>query len=72
MPVYEYECAKCGETTEAIRPMRDADEPQPCDKCGSAKTSRKHSVFMTAAPKSGPGPAMGGGGCGAGCGCHPH
>jgi len=77
MPVYEYECPRCGEVTEAIRTMRNADEPVACEKCGHAQTSRKHSVFMTAAPRSGGGagdfgPAMGGGGCGAGCGCHPH
>ena len=72
MPVYEYECPKCGEVTEAIRPMRDADAPLACAKCGHAKTLRKHSVFMAAASKPAGSAPSAGGGCGPGCGCHLH
>ena len=53
MPVYEYECARCGATTELLRPMRDMDQPAACAQCGSKKTRRAHSVF-TAGAGSGP------------------
>lgn len=45
MPVYEYECGDCGERTEAIRLIRQADDPIECEHCGSARTGRVHSVF---------------------------
>jgi putative FmdB family regulatory protein len=75
MPVYEYECAKCEQVTEAIRKMADADVAMPCEHCGSAKTSRKHSLFMAGAASQPQGYAPPrndmSGGCGAGCACHP-
>ncbi len=59
MPVYEYVCEKCGKTTEALRPMRDADSPIVCEHCKSKKVHRAHSVFAAAvkesAPAAGPG-----------------
>ena len=75
MPVYEYECPACDHVTEAIRRMADADTPQACEKCGSAKTGRKHSVFSAqgggqqapAAPGACAMPGMGGGCCGGMC-----
>ena len=64
MPVYEYECADCRQTTEALRRMADADEPLACEGCGSEKTRRKHSVFAAAgASESGDVPLPMGGGC---------
>lgn len=64
MPVYEYVCADCGATTESLRRMADADQPQKCSKCGSGKTKRAHSVFATSAGgKETPSLPMGGG-CG--------
>lgn len=51
MPVYEYECAKCEHVTESLRAMRDMDAPIVCEKCGSEKTHRVHSVV--AAPVAG-------------------
>ena len=63
MPVYEYVCAACGTTTEALRRMADADQPQKCGKCGSEKTKRAHSVFATAAGGKEVSMPMGGG-CG--------
>ncbi|MCC6680547.1 MAG: zinc ribbon domain-containing protein [Phycisphaeraceae bacterium] len=74
MPVYEYQCSKCGHVTEAVRTMSAADEALPCEKCGS-KTTRQHSIFQAAAGKSSSSsslPSGGGGGCGPGCGCHMH
>lgn len=49
MPVYEYECEKCGNVTEALRKMAEADAPQPCESCGSEKTHRIRSVFTATA-----------------------
>jgi putative FmdB family regulatory protein len=65
MPVYEYQCDKCGHTTESIRAMRDADEAIACESCGSKKTHRAHSVFSAATSQpSGGLPMTGCGRCG--------
>ncbi len=40
MPVYEYVCNDCEQSTEAIRRMADADEPMVCEHCGSKRTQR--------------------------------
>lgn len=45
MPVYEYECSDCGQVTEVIRSMSQADAPLACGSCGASKTKRKHSIF---------------------------
>lgn len=49
MPVYEYECSDCERVTEALRPIRDADEPIDCEHCGGRRTHRAHSVFAAGA-----------------------
>ena len=49
MPMYEYECEKCGKVTELLRSMKDADEAAKCVHCGSAKIKRMHSVFSASA-----------------------
>ncbi|MCC5828186.1 MAG: zinc ribbon domain-containing protein [Phycisphaeraceae bacterium] len=48
MPIYEYQCNKCGKVTEALRRMAEADQPQPCEHCGHKTTHRMHSVFAAA------------------------
>ena len=45
MPMYEYECAACGQVTESLRPMAKADGPLACEHCGHEQTHRVHSVF---------------------------
>lgn len=45
MPVYEYVCDKCDARMELLRKMSDADAPVQCEKCGSTKVARVHSVF---------------------------
>lgn len=81
MPVYEYTCAQCRHVTEAIRRMADADKPQPCEECGSGRTTREFSLFNAghSGPSAGdPGPCglpMGGppgmgGCCGGACSGH--
>lgn len=67
MPIYEYNCEKCEHTTEALRPMSQADTPLACEACGSGKTTRRQSEFAAGASKSGTGSMPsppGGGGCG--------
>ena len=43
MPVYDYECARCGPFTE-MRPMAECDLPHECPQCGK-KVPR---AFLTA------------------------
>lgn len=65
MPVYEYQCDKCGKVTESLRRMSDADGPLACEHCGSRKMHRMHSVFSAASGVSASGgEAMPMGGCG--------
>ena len=70
MPFYEYVCADCEAVTEVMRSMEDADETPTCEHCGSEKTARKISLFMTASDATPEMPS--GGGCcsGGACGCH--
>ena len=56
MPIYEYECAKCGARTEQLI-RNPADVPKKCPTCGSGKLSKalsSFSVSMAAAPKHEP------------------
>ncbi len=46
MPIYEYVCLDCGEKTEVMRPIKDADAPLACPKCQSEHTSRLLSLFF--------------------------
>ena len=57
MPVYEYTCSSCQHVTEVIRRAADADQPQPCESCGSKKTKREFSLFNAGgSPASDTGP----------------
>ncbi|MDY6953759.1 MAG: zinc ribbon domain-containing protein [Thermodesulfobacteriota bacterium] len=38
MPIYEYECAKCGQVFEMI--MSRGENPPPCVSCGSSETRK--------------------------------
>ncbi|MCD6352004.1 MAG: zinc ribbon domain-containing protein [Armatimonadetes bacterium] len=40
MPLYEYECSKCGRRFELLRPRSEARQPAQCPFCGSKKTRR--------------------------------
>ena len=46
MPIYEYQCGKCGKAFERL--VRSAGEAASCPECGSAKTARQLSVFAAA------------------------
>ena len=63
MPVYEYQCDKCGKVTEHLRQMSQADAPAVCEKCGSDKTHRVHSVFTASADTAGKSVSLPAGGC---------
>jgi putative FmdB family regulatory protein len=55
MPLYEYECRKCGKVFELLRRMSDADRDLECPACHSKQVERQLSTFSA-------------GGCGAGSG----
>lgn len=65
MPIYEYNCKDCGHHFDALRSMKDADQPIKCKKCFNEHTIRTLSVFFAQA--AGRSVAAAGGGCG-GCG----
>jgi putative FmdB family regulatory protein len=64
MPLYEYLCQACGQHFDALRPMKDADQPIACTACRSEQTQRLLSVFN--AQSGGRVVGGSGGGCG-GC-----
>ncbi len=45
MPLYEYECQKCGHRFEKLVPRSAARQPQQCPKCGATDTRRLMSTF---------------------------
>ncbi|MDD5590338.1 MAG: zinc ribbon domain-containing protein [Dehalococcoidales bacterium] len=50
MPLYEYECHKCGERFELRRNISDNDGEIRCPECGAPDIRRRLSIF--AAPSS--------------------
>ena len=40
MPIYEYCCGDCQAVTSVLAPMSRANDPCPCEGCGSARTHR--------------------------------
>jgi len=75
MPIYEFHCDHCEQDSEMlVRSTRWKGTK--CPHCGSAKLSKKLSVFASSAASSGGGaPACdgkGGGGCGGCCGGGKH
>jgi len=58
MPIYEYECAECGERFSRLRPMREVDQPSRCPRCGAEQTRRVLSSFaVTHGPAPGCAPS---------------
>ncbi|MFC2022691.1 FmdB family zinc ribbon protein [Chloroflexota bacterium] len=47
MPIYEYECKKCGERFELFRSIKDSDNDTRCPKCGKEFPERLFSGFGT-------------------------
>ncbi len=51
MPIYEYNCTKCGMDFELMRSFSEVDEPADCPKC-KVKGKRLLSVFASTADSS--------------------
>ncbi len=49
MPIYEYQCAACGQTTEIITVGSESQDTVICATCGSAKLEKK--ISAAALPK---------------------
>ena len=45
MPLYEYECQKCGKLIEILRNRSESDKDVKCPECGSSEMRRKFSTF---------------------------
>jgi len=75
MPIYEFHCEKCGQDSEIlVRTSRWRGSK--CPHCGSAKLSKKLSVFASAGggndSASAPACQSGAGSCGCCCGGGKH
>ncbi|MFC1735690.1 zinc ribbon domain-containing protein [Candidatus Hydrogenedentota bacterium] len=44
MPIYEYECDKCGHVFEALLSISSKTKP-PCEECGHKKVTKLISAF---------------------------
>lgn len=53
MPVYEYECQRCGETFEIQRGVTQHDQKATCPKCRAANCRQVFSGFARLGPSSG-------------------
>ena len=47
MPIYEYECRKCGEEFEAFRGLSENDSEVVCRMCGEKGPKRRMSKAFT-------------------------
>ncbi|MFC1912338.1 zinc ribbon domain-containing protein [Chloroflexota bacterium] len=56
MPIYEYECKKCGRKFELRRSINDADAEIKCPGCGGKSAKRLLSLFGTASTTAGGAP----------------
>jgi len=45
MPIYEYECSKCGAKFELRRNIEDSNDEIQCPECGEKKPVRVFSTF---------------------------
>jgi len=52
MPVYEFDCAKCGERFEVMGSYAEREKEHACPKCGSTEVKQAISLFSAAPPKS--------------------
>lgn len=50
MPIFEYQCSKCGHVTSFLEKATDGRIPHTCEKCGSNETEK---IFSTFAARSG-------------------
>jgi len=45
MPIYEYECSRCTERFEVLRPRKERDKAPECEECGCKRTELVMSGF---------------------------
>jgi putative FmdB family regulatory protein len=59
MPIYEFECEKCGETFDALLPV-GGEGKATCPKCKSKKVKKLLSSFFSKTSSSGSGASCSG------------
>lgn len=52
MPIFEYECKKCGHRSEFLE-KANSSKKHKCEKCGSGDLEKVFSVFSAGSSKSG-------------------
>ena len=52
MPVYEFNCSKCGERFEVMGSYAEREKEHACPKCGSTEVKQAISLFSAAPPRS--------------------
>ncbi|MCX5994750.1 MAG: zinc ribbon domain-containing protein [Chloroflexi bacterium] len=50
MPIYQYECEKCGHKFELRRKIGEGDNELKCPKCGAGNPQRDFSELNTCSP----------------------
>ncbi|MHB1546067.1 MAG: FmdB family zinc ribbon protein [bacterium] len=69
MPIYEYECKKCGKIFEVYQRLSEKGEDIKCPVCGAEKPVKRVSSFSSCGGgsyASGYGSSVGSGSCGGG------
>jgi len=62
MPLYEYQCGKCGQQFESYRRLSEVKEEETCPACGARATKMGISIFSSAKTGGAPGGSSCGGG----------
>ena len=52
MPVYEFNCSKCGERFEVMGSYAEREKAQTCPKCGGTEVKQVISVVSVKPPSS--------------------
>ena len=66
MPLYEYECPKCGKRIEVLQKMGEDGAGLTCPECGAGglkKLMSASAIQVSGGGSSAPGPGCGAGGC---------
>ena len=53
MPLYEYYCDKCDKVFEALRSIKDSDQPAKCPECGATSDRILPTTFSSMVRKGG-------------------
>ena len=62
MPIYEYQCQKCGVVFEKIQTAKQEEGPLKCAACGAEKPRRILSAFSSSKSSESSSPSSCGGG----------